>query len=66
MKGTHGHNVRRTSAKSLLEAQLKSGVKPEKVNKKTTTNMVELTPADKKRIEKELEILTKKLNKSLA
>ena len=37
MKGTTGIKMRRESAKRLLEAQLKRGTKPEKINGKTTT-----------------------------
>ena len=66
MKGTLGHKVRRTSAKTILEAQLTRGTKPEKIGKKTTTNMIPLTDFDKKRITKEIEILSKKLSKSVS
>ena len=67
MKGTTGIKMRRESAKKMLEAQLKRGTKPEKINKKTTSNMVALTDADKKRIEKEIEnINNKKSSKTYA
>ena len=66
MKGTLGHKLRRTSAKSILEAQLTRGTKPEKIGKKTTTNIIALTDFDKKRITKEIETLTKKLNKLIS
>ena len=35
--------------------------KPEKVDGKTTTNIIQLTEADKKRITNEVEILTKRV-----
>lgn len=55
MKGTTGINMRRAGAKKMLEAQLLRGSKPEKINKKTTKNMVALTPADITRINREIE-----------
>jgi len=58
MKGTTGIKLRRNSAKTMLEAQLKRGTKPEKVNGKTTNNIVQLTDGDKKRIQREIEILS--------
>jgi len=58
MKGTIGIKMRRESAKKMLEEQLKRGTKPEKINKKTTSNMVALTDADKKRIQREIETLS--------
>ena len=67
MKGTTGIKMRRESAKAMLEAQLKRGTKPEKINGKTTSNMVALTDADRKRIEKEIEnINNKKSSKAFA
>jgi len=60
MKGKQGIKLRRRSALALFEEQLKRGTKPEKVNGKTTTKMIQLTEADKKRITNEVEILTKK------
>jgi len=67
MKGTTGNRMRRESAKAMLEAQLKRGTKPEKINKRTTSNMVALTDADKKRIEKEIDnINNKKSSKTYA
>ena len=57
MKGTTGINMRRANAFKVLEAQLKRGTKPEKVNKKTTSKMVPLTEGDIKRIQKEMEVL---------
>ena len=51
----------------MLEAQLKRGTKPEKINKKTTSNMVALTDADKKRILQEIDnINNKKSSKAFA
>jgi hypothetical protein len=66
MKGTTGIRMRRESAKAMLEAQLKRGTKPEKINGKTTTNMVALTDADKKRIQREIDVLNNKRNKTVA
>ena len=50
---------RRKNAKVSLEEQLKRNTKPEKVNGKTTSTMIPLTEGDKKRINKEIEILSK-------
>jgi len=50
---------RRKNAKASLEEQLKRNTKPEKVNGKTTSKMIPLTEGDKKRINKEIEILSK-------
>jgi hypothetical protein len=59
MKGGLGKRVRRETAKKLLEAELTRGTKPEKVNGKTTTNMVPLTEKDKTRIKHDLEAINK-------
>jgi malonyl CoA-acyl carrier protein transacylase len=67
MKGTTGIRLRRESAKAMLEAQLKRGTKPEKINGKTTSNMVALTDADRKRIQQEIDnINNKKSSKTYA
>lgn len=42
-----------------LEKQLKSGLRSEKIDGKTTGNKVPLTEQDVKRIKKEIEILSK-------
>ena len=55
MKGALGIRTRRASAKTLLEAQLLRGTKPEKIGGKTTSNMIPLTEGDKTRINKEIE-----------
>ena len=60
MKGTTGNRLRRESAKKYLEAQLAKGLKPEKVNGKTTNNNVPLTEGDKKRIAREIENIDNK------
>jgi hypothetical protein len=60
MKGTTANKARRESAKKMLEAQLLRGTKPEKVNGKTTSNMVALTPADTTRINREIEAINNK------
>jgi hypothetical protein len=65
MKGTTGIRIRRESARKALEAQLVRGTKPEKINGKTTSNMVALTDGDKKRIEREIETLSKSKNKTV-
>ncbi len=57
MKGTTGINSRRDRAKKMLEAQLKRGTKSEKINGKTTSNIIPLLPADIVRINKELDVL---------
>jgi hypothetical protein len=64
MKGTTGIRLRRESAKERLEAQPKRGTKPEKINRKTTTNMIPLTPGDITRINKEIAAINnpKKIN----
>jgi hypothetical protein len=49
---------RRANAKTILEEQLIRNTKPEKINKKTTNNMIPLTEGDKTRIKKEIEILS--------
>ena len=58
MKGTTGIKMRRQRAYKMLEEQLARGTKPEKVNGKTTVKMISLTEGDKKRIQKEMEILS--------
>lgn len=54
---TQPMKVRRDGAKERLEAQLKAGTKPEKLNGKTTSKMVQLTEADKKRINSEIDAI---------
>jgi hypothetical protein len=58
MKNTTKHKSRRERARKMLEEQLKRGTKPEKIDGKTTTNMIPLTPADITRIKREIEIIT--------
>lgn len=57
MKGTTGIKMRRESAKKLLEAQLKRGTKPEKIDGKTTSKMVALTETDIARINREIDAI---------
>jgi hypothetical protein len=57
MKGTMGIRLRRESAKRLLEAELTRGTKPEKIDGKTTSKMIPLTPGDVSRIKNELYII---------
>lgn len=59
MKGGLGRKSRRNTAIRLLNEQLERGTKPEKVDGKTTENMIPLTEFDKKRINKELATLKK-------
>ena len=66
MKGTTGIRLRRESAKSRLEAQLKRGTKPEKVDGKTTTNMIPLTTGDITRINREIEAINNPKKKGKA
>jgi len=58
MKGMTSIRSRRDRAYKMLEEQLKRGTKPEKANGKTTKNMIPLTEFDKKRISKEMELLS--------
>jgi hypothetical protein len=60
MKGTTGNKMRRENAKKMLEAQLLRGTKPEKIDGKTTKNMVALLPADITRINREIEAINNK------
>ena len=56
-----GRQERREGALSRLEAQLKSGKKPEKIKGNSTGKMVELGENDVKRIKKEMGILKESL-----
>jgi hypothetical protein len=56
---------RREGAKERLEAQLKTGKKPEKVNGKTTMNSVSLTEFDKKRINNEINAINNPKKKTV-
>jgi hypothetical protein len=60
MKGTTGNKMRRENAKKMLEAQLLRGTKPEKIDGKTTKNMIALLPADITRINREIEAINNK------
>jgi len=51
---------RQLGALERLSMQLSSGVKPKKVNGKTTGDLIPLTDQDKQRITKEIRILTEK------
>lgn len=57
IKNTTKHRSRRERAKSLLMEQLKRGTKPEKVNGRTTDNIISLTDSDRNRINRELDTL---------
>jgi hypothetical protein len=57
----NGRTERREGALSRLEAQVKSGKKPEKVKGKSTGKMVELGEKDLKRINNEIEVLKKRV-----
>ena len=63
MKGTTGIKMRRQRVVTALTAQLERGTKPEKLNGKTTSKMISLSDADKKRITRELEVLNNPKNK---
>jgi len=52
---------RRQGALARLEAQLKSGKKPQKVEGKDTGKKTELTENDTKRIQKEITLLKEKV-----
>jgi hypothetical protein len=56
--------TRRETTLARLESQLTSGVKPEKVNGKTTNTKVKLTDSDVKRINGEVGKLKKLLGKN--
>lgn len=55
---TSAQKSRQSRALEVLEKQLKSGVKTQK---KTTNTKIDLTDSDKKRINKEIEILKGRL-----
>jgi len=57
VKGTTGIRTRRAGALQRLEAQLARGNKTEKINGKTTTNLIPLIENDRKRITREIESL---------
>ena len=59
MKGKTAKRVRQTSALERLEAQLKSGKKPLKVDGHTTNQITDLTEGDVKRIKSQIEVLQK-------
>jgi hypothetical protein len=63
MKGKTGIKMRRQRVANTLAAQLVRGTKPEKINGKTTSKMIELSESDKKRIAHELEVLNNPKNK---
>ncbi len=54
---------RQVNALDRLQNQLNKGTKPLKENGKTTSEVVQLSEKDKSRINKEIEILTSKINK---
>ena len=56
-----GRQERREGALSRLEAQLKSGKKPEKIKGKSTSKMVELGDKDKTRITGEIKVLKERV-----
>jgi|AntRauTorcE11897_2_1112592.scaffolds.fasta_scaffold128144_2 hypothetical protein len=53
--------TRRESALARLQAQLKSGKKPQKVEGKDTGKKTELTENDSKRIQKEITVLKERV-----
>jgi hypothetical protein len=56
-----GRTERQQGALERLEAQLKSGKKPEKIKGKSTGKMVELGDKDKTRISSEIKVLKVKV-----
>ena len=66
MKGTTGIRHRREGARKSLEEQLQRGTKPEKINGKTTKNVIPLTEGDITRINREIEVLNNPKKKNLA
>ena len=56
---TSQQKVRKISALGRLEAQLKSKMKPERVDGKTTMKKISLTESDEKRIKAEISKLEK-------
>jgi HAMP domain-containing protein len=58
---TSKQRKRKISALERLKKQLKSGVKPKKVDGKTTNKNVELSESDVKRIENQINVLEKKV-----
>ena len=65
MKGTTGIRLRRESAKKMLEAQLLRGTKPEKINGKTSSTMIPLTPIDIARINREIDVINNPKKKTV-
>ena len=59
MRGKTAKRIRQNSVIERLEAQLKSGKKPLKVDGQTTYQITDLTEGDTKRIKKEIEVLKK-------
>ena len=66
MRGRQGIKSRRESALKLLKTQLASGQKQEKIDGKSTNKMIPHTEGDKKRINGEIAILEKKLQKNVS
>ena len=56
---TSQQRVRKISALERLEAQLKSKMKPQRVDGKTTTKKIPLSESDEKRIKAEIAVLEK-------
>jgi len=61
MRGKTAKRRRQTGALERLEAQLKSGKKPLKVDGKTINEVIDLTEGDTKRIKSQIEILKKQV-----
>ena len=56
---TSRQRIRKISALGRLEAQLKSKLKPERVDGKTTMKKIPLSDSDEKRIKAEIKVLEK-------
>jgi hypothetical protein len=59
MRGKSAKRRRQTGALERLQAQLKSGKKPLKVDGRTTDEITDLSEGDVKRIKKQIEVLEK-------
>ncbi len=61
MKGKTAKRIRQAGALERLEAQLKSGKKPLKVDGHTINEIIDLTEGDVKRIKSQIEVLKKQV-----
>lgn len=61
MRGKASKRIRQQGALERLEAQLKTGKKPLKVDGHTTNQITDLTEGDVKRIKTQIEVLRKQV-----